>query len=451
MKRKRIYILIFYTLLFPYSAYSQQLSLDTCLSLAKRNNYSLRQARNNIEKAKEVKQQALTKYFPQVGLSAFCYAGLNPLLQIGIDDAGNAGARDILNTIYQTYGSTLGLTNPYSIVNQYGVMASAMAVQPIYMGGKIVAGNKLAQIGVEAAELQQQMAERDKLLQVEESYWLCVSLKEKQQTLNDMQSLLDTLYQTVNTAVEAGLVMNNDLLRVQLKMDETNTQKLQLSNGIRLAIMALCQSVGIDYSDSIVLTDTMQALDSVSWFSITDTSYVRPEQQLLSLNVRAEQLQKRMAVADALPKVVAGASYYYTNAVLDRHSHNGVVSVAVQVPLTAWWETSHKIREHNRNIENAQWQQQDYNEQLQLQSIQDLTAVEESRLLIEQHQRSVATAQENYRIALLAYENGLQTIAELLEAQTLLSAAKNQLTDAQISYRINLRRLNTRSRTATKE
>lgn len=409
---------------------AQQLSLDSCLALAKQNNYTLRQANNDVRRAKEVQNQALTKYFPQVSANAVGYAALHPLLEVGIDGIDHAGVRDVLNTFYQTYGAALGLQNPYPIINQYGALTGASVVQPVYMGGKIVAGNKLAKVGVMAAELQQEVAERDKLLQVEECYWLCVSLQEKQQTLTDMQILLDTLAHVVSTAVEAGVTMNNDLMRVQLKQDETTAQALQLSNGIMLVKMALCQSIGIAYSDSITLVDTLSLHMQERMVHNPDSTFTRPEEQLLALNVRAEQLRKRMTVADALPKVMLGASYGYTNAILDKNKHNGIAGVVVRVPLTDWWETAHKIKEHNIVIENAKWQQQDLTEQMQLQTKQAWTAVVEAQSLVTQYQQSVRTAEENYRLALLGYETGMQPISDLLEAQTLLSNARNDLTDA---------------------
>ena len=52
-------------------------------------------------------------------------------------------------------------------------------MQPVFVGGQIVNGNRLAQVGVEASQYKAEIVERDLLLQVEESYWLVVSLQEK--------------------------------------------------------------------------------------------------------------------------------------------------------------------------------------------------------------------------------------------------------------------------------
>ena len=80
-----------------------------------------------------------------------------------------------------------------------GATAMVTAVQPIFAGGRIINGNKLASVGVEAAEYQQVMAEQNSLIQVEKSYWLVVSLMEKRQTVASLETLLDTLSRDVRS------------------------------------------------------------------------------------------------------------------------------------------------------------------------------------------------------------------------------------------------------------
>ena len=223
------------------------LTLDSCLSLAAQNNRNIRKSELAIEKAKQVKAQAFTKYFPQVHAQAGGYYAFDPLVEIDINDIGNASVRDLLTTLYGNYGAALGLHNTITM-GQYGYMVGATALQPVYMGGKIVAGNRLAQLGVEAAEKQAEMSDRDLLEQVEESYWLLVGLQEKQATVDAALALIDTIQHIAETAVEAGLVLRTDLMQVELRRSEMERTQIQLSNGIRLATRALVQSVGLPQS-----------------------------------------------------------------------------------------------------------------------------------------------------------------------------------------------------------
>lgn len=431
---------------------SSCLTLDSCLSLARQNNLELRRTALDIDKAQAVKDQAFTKYFPQVKASAMGYHSLHPLVEVGINDFDNASVRDLLTTLYGNYGAALGLDNTISLF-QYGYQVGVTAIQPVYMGGKIVAGNQLAKVGVEAARLQNEITERDLLEEVEESYWLVVGLTEKQQTLQAVTALLDTVHRTVSVAVDAGLALQTDLLQVELRQSEIQRTQIQLDNGLALAKRALWQSIGKTYPDQMG-----EGLNNIRLESINaDSTLQAPpleglgrsgvESSLLSLSVRAAELNRRMTIAEALPQVAVGAHYGYSNMQtsflrdgLGSKTGNGAVFVTVSVPLTDWWETGHKIRENNIALEQARLQEQHTNELLALRTQQAWDKMTESWLLVTENRHALDIARENYRLSGVNYRAGMGTITDLLTAQTSFLQAENALTDALISYRVNYRR-----------
>lgn len=447
----RFIVLAICLFISAHSMADRLLTLDSCLSLAQQHNKKIQQAALNVSKAEEVKKQAMTKYFPQVSASAVGYHSLHPMVEIGIDDISNASVRDLLTTLYGNYGAALGLDNTLSLFH-YGYQVGVTAVQPVYMGGKIVAGNQLANIGIEAAELQSQITQRDVLLEVEESYWLVLGLREKQTTLIATMALLDTIHQTVSAAVGAGLVLPKDLLQVELKQSEMRRMQIQLTNGLQLAQQALCLGIGIPYSDTlqIIPSTNSQILPAIDKLNLDQPSPITTEHQLLALQVRSAQLQHRMALAEALPQIAIGAHYGYgklqTNILrndLGSETGNGSVFVSVSVPLTGWWETSHKMREQKMALQHAQLQQEQMGEMLHMRTKQAYYQMQEADLMIQEHQNAVDITANHYRLTQASYQAGQATIAELLEAHTQLMQAQNSLTDAYIAYRVNARRYTT--------
>ena len=448
------------TVLPILSGNAQVLTLDSCLALARQNNKELHRAELDIEKAQQVKNQAFTNYFPQVKATAIGYHSLHPMVEVGIDDINNASVRDLLTTLYGNYGAALGLDNTISLF-QYGYQAGVTALQPVYMGGKIVAGNQLAKVGVEAAQLQTQITERDLLEQVEESYWLVVGLTEKQQTLQAVIVLLDTIHRTVQVAVNAGLALQTDLLKVELRQSEIHRTQIQLDNGLALAKRALWQAISPTTKSPTSPTPPKEGLPDYNSLQVepigADTAPHTPPQKegygevpessLLSLQVRAAELQRRMHIADALPQVAVGAHYGYSNMQanflrngLGNKTGNGAVFVSVSVPLTDWWTTGHKIREDNIAVEQARLQEQNTNELLSLRTQQAYDKTIEAYSLVSENRHALDIARENYRLSGVNYRAGTGTITDLLTAQTTLLQAENNLTDAIIAYRVNLRR-----------
>ena len=236
--------IIFLALLLPIAVLSAQpLSLDSCKSMALRNNATVKNAALDVLVARQVRQQVLTKYFPNVSALAGGYYALNPLVEFGIDDIGNAEARQWLHNMYAEYGAALGLPNSLSMCEK-GYTVGVTAVQPVFMGGQIVNGSRLAKLGEEAATLQQELT-CDKLLQqVEETYWLVVSLQDKKQTIEQAMVFLDTLDRDVTAAFNAGLVTQND----KLKVTEVNIR--------HMAYTGVMTRVGFD-----LISDTMTIME----------------------------------------------------------------------------------------------------------------------------------------------------------------------------------------------
>lgn len=432
---------------------SPSLTLDSCLAMAKRNNPDLRKAELAVQRAEEVKAQAFTKYFPQVKGMAFGYHALHPLIDVGIDDIGNATVRDLLTTLYGNYGAALGLDNTVNLF-QHGYGASVVAIQPVFVGGKIVAGNQLAKLGVEAAKLQAEISERDKLEEVEQSYWLVYGLQQKQRIIDDANALLDTLYQTVSSAVQAGLALPYDLAKVEMQRDEVERQQLQLISGTRLAKRALALAIGLPSGDSISLAiDSSLPVNSLSCEEVNSLSCEEgrgeAESQLLALQVRAAELDKRMALADALPQIAIGANYGYmhlqTNLLrngIQSKNGNGALFVTMSVPLTGWWETAHKLREKQYAIDQAKIDQEYLGEQLRLRTRQAYDLLTDAEAMMRIRRRACSHAHEAYNHMQANYRAGRATVAEWLQAQMELTKAETELSDAEIAYRVHLRRYN---------
>lgn len=415
---------------------AQTLTLDSCKALALQNNLTLKNAALDVAAAQEVKKQAFTKYFPNVSAIAGGYYAAKPLFEYGIDDIENASARQFLHNLYYEYGAAMGLPDRISLCEN-GLMVGATVVQPVYMGGQIVNGNKLAKVGVEAAELKAQLTEEEILQQVEEYYWLIISLKEKKKTLEQAKEFLDTLQRDVNTAAEAGLVSKNDPLKVKLKWYEIYYNLEKVQNGIQLATNALGQMIGHD-KGILILTDTIGEISEwqARWTDPGAAVAGRKEAQLLDLQVNAEELKKKMTLGESLPHLTVGGTASYGNLVFDHFTANALAFTTLQVPLTGWWEASHKLKQHDILIQKAKNERADLLQKMYLETLQASSNVDDAYNQYQLSELALQDAEANLRDVKADYNAGLVPVSDLLEAQTLLLQAQNQRTDALIDLKI---------------
>ena len=435
MNKSHIIILLFALLITGAKAQTPVLTLDSCFALAKANNVQMQTAQLEIEKAQQVKAQVFTKYFPQVSLSSIGFFSARPFIEFGIndiqDDDLSAFLSALITSLNDPEGLNMGLPTEINLM-QAGHSVNATALVPVYAGGRIMNGNRLANVGVEAARLKAEVSERDMLENIESSYYLVLGLKDKVHTLESALALTDSLERIVDVALRAGLITKSDKLRLSLKQNELKAKQMQLGNGIVLASQLLCQHIGIEYPEAGLTLDTA-GFASNPTLSVANEDFVRPEHQLLQLQVDAERLRKKLTLGEALPQVGVGGTFAY-GFLIRRYKANAIALAQVSIPLSQWWETSHKLKEHDIAIREAELMQQDLTEKMGLQVKQAYNQMVEADALLQSDKSALDMAQENYRLAELNYRAGMNTITDVLEAHALLLQAKNAITDRQISY-----------------
>lgn len=441
--KRLIYIATFVFLAaFMPRAYAQTLTLDSCLVLAQHNNADIRTSLLEIERAREVKKQVFTKYFPQMRVSALGYYAADPLIRFGINDVQSNDMREILQSLYELVaGAGSDVRNEVSLMKK-GSSAMAMVAQPLFAGGRIVTGNRLANIGIEAAELQAEVQMRDILESVESTFYLVVGLQEKEATITAALDLIDSLDRTVHSALANGLVTMSDALQVQLKRNEIVAQQQQLTSGIRLSKRLLCSQIGVAYSDSLAfVASEMVELPPLRYTFTTTVDSLRPEVRLLSLSVEAERLNKRLTLGETLPQLNLIGSAFYGNVIKQDPSANAVVLLSLSVPISAWWESAYRLRQHDIRIYEAAIKQEHLNGMMSIEEEKAYSDMVDAYMLIRSDSSALDIATENYRIANLNYSAGVCTLSEVLQAHALLLQAQNTITDRRTTYIMARRRL----------
>ncbi len=433
-------ILIALLLIGPLSTKAQdtlRLSVQDCIDLALKNNLPLKNAQLEIDKAKATKKEAQTAYLPNLSAQALAFDAMNPMINFGIEDIDNALVRQTLYNLYAQYGGLLGLQKSYSFV-QNGVVLNMMATEPLYAGGRIRNGNRLAELGIEAAEYQSMIKSDEVALQTECLYWQIVALQDKIQTLNQLDQLLDTLSKDLEGAIEAGLAMPTDQYKVTVKKNESHLNRKKVENGIVLLKMALAQYIGLE-GQTLTLTDTLglETAPTVYYQDPAEAVAQRHESQLLDLSLKAERLKKKMTLGEALPSLLVGGSANY-HTVLDDPKTNAMVFAVLQVPITDWHKTAWKLKKHNLDAQIAENNRNDLTEKMQMQTNQAWFNLEQSWLRIDMAQTALSDAQANLKIVNDYYEAGLVPLSDLLEAQTLVHQSLNELSDSRMDYKLNL-------------
>lgn len=429
---KKISLIIF-LLVAATSVYAQEvrLSLDDCIVLSESNDPYIKNTRLDIYAAKAQKNEVFAEYFPRLN---FGFNGIGSQ-QYFVDLLTDSEVGEMLRTEFDA---------GYA---RYAINASFTLMQPIYAGGRIVTGNKLAKLGIKAAELQHEVKVREKREEVEKSYWEIVALEEKRRTVNHLEELLQILDKDVNSGIAAGVITESDRLLVNMKKNELKSGKIQLEGGIRLLKMNLFNAIGQPYSlvkavadttkphiDQIVLSDRLASLLPPSGYYIPEEEMAAgvTETELLGVMVDAKKLEKKLAKGEYLPAMGIGASYGYSRFMGD--NLNGFLVASLNIPISDWGKGSQKLKRLDYQVQKAQNEKDYLTSQLILQARQlwlNLNVTWEQMMVAEEN---VRLAEKTVYNQMSQFEAGLIPLSDLLMSQTTLFEATEQYITKQIEY-----------------
>lgn len=416
-KRNIVLSLIACTCLAPVSG-QHIYTLDECINSALKYNVKVRNAENDLEMAKHDKKEAFTKYFPNISAVGSGFIANEPLGQMQMSPEAKM---EMLKD---------------------GMLGGISATMPLFTGGQIVNGNKLAELGVNMKALQKKQTDNEVRLEVERYFWQIVMLKEKLKTISLVEKQLERLETDVQASVDAGIVTRNDLLQVQLKKNDVLSGKIQLENSLNVSLSLLGQYIGAK-SDSIdvafVVEEHLSESPQTLFCNHTDAVERTNEYGLLKQNLQASKLQYKMAVGKNLPTVAIGGGLVYDNFVMGQDQSFYMGFVTVSVPISGWWGGTHSIKKHKLQVKNAENLLNDNSEMLVIRMQNVWNTLNDSYRKAEIALLSVEQSSENLRLNMDYYSAGTATMSELLDAQTLYQQSRDKYVEAYTNYELSKR------------
>ena len=317
--------------------------------------------------------------------------------------------------------------------------AGVTLVQPVFMGGRIVNGNKLANIGKQVSKYQLSLTEDQVEASVNQYYWQIVALKEKLRTLETLETQLKGIYKDVKAAVDAGLTIRNDLLRVELQQQDIMANRLKVENGLSVTKMLLCQLIGVDKSEfDIAFDDFPSAVSPLDYYVAPETGLEnRAESKLLDKSVEAAKLQLRMKRGENLPSVGVGAGYIYHD-LMEKDTDFGMIFASVSVPISSWWGGSHAIKREKIKKQQAENTRQDSREMMLVEIEVKWNDLQEAYQQVLLSEKSIESSTENLRLNNDYYKAGTVSLSDLLDAQSLMQQSHDQYAEACTAYQQKL-------------
>lgn len=334
-------------------------------------------------------------------------------------------------------------------------MAGLNLTQPIYAGGKIVSGIKLAKLGVEASQEQKRVTRANVIADADNAYWTYIAVTEKKRMLESMLEYINSIYNQVKNSVDVEMATSADLLRVEAKRSDFSYQLEKVNNGLEMCRMNLCKVIGVDFSTQIVPTDTTIMVNQSATYSFgQDLIANRPEYRLLQKQIDISQEQIKQVRADYLPTLALSVGYsYFGNLKMKGFADDGTgnnmpftqrynddsfsLMLSLSVPIWNWGEGHKKVKKQKLAVENARLDLEKNHRLMSIELKNAYNNLHSSESLITTAEAGERDATEALRVMTDRYEVGMCTLTDLLEAQSQWHSARSNLIEAKTQYKIN--------------
>lgn len=425
------------TLSFAGQARAQRvLTLDSCRSLAKEHSRTLQQKDEEIKAAHAKKQQVMTNFFPQVAARGV-YLHMQKELHL-IDWDKPLGHLNFLIPERLRHLGTVDLRNLW--------VGNVTAIQPLFLGGKIISGYKMASLAERLQGELRQTAETEVETKLDETYWQVVSLRSKERLLDQLVRLLEQTVKDVDASIDAGVATKADGLSVRTKLSEAEVKRSQVVNGLELSRMLLADLCGLSEDEPFTLAEEghlQELLLSTQTAPIArdeDTeAAIERRSEIRSLRLVDSIYSKRvnMESASLFPKLYGVASYSTTNP----NSFQGqkkefagqyYLGLMLEVPISDLFSGTFKRRQAKAEHRVKQLELAEARSKINLQIKQALRTADDARRAYATALSAVKMAEENMRYAKAGYDEGVIPLLNYTMAQTAWMSAQDSLIDAQI-------------------
>jgi outer membrane protein len=394
------------------------LTTDLALQLAYKNNPSLSAAQARIEQAKQQIKQAQADKLPQL------YATL----------AGQWQDKEGVLPVYapQLAHSTSAIG--YATHSFDEVYNAALGFQWLLFSSgaveNLVAARKLTYRGIRAKEIRTGQTVENS---VRVCYYDLQRARAKLTVAEEVLALSKEHLSQVEYFYKYGVVAQDEVLRVQVDVSNGELNVISARNAVDVRWRALERAVGVNLRDrySMPQPEMKSAARPVPIWDDSSLYSWRPELQALNYSREAADAAASAAKGNNGPKiVVAGEGFNQGLEFWPDDLDTWKISVGLRWDFYDGGKSHAQVKEYRARAQELLSQIEDLKKQISLEVSSAQLNYESARQRIDVAARQVASAQEDYRMALMRYKANVGTNLDVLDARTALTNARTQLVDA---------------------
>ncbi|HBR11765.1 MAG TPA: TolC family protein [Chryseobacterium sp.] len=376
------------------------LSLQEAVKLGIENSKNLKIDQAKIEESTANLLEAKNRQLPEFKVSGtYMYLPLKPNVDIKIPGVAGGGP-EVSQVLY----------------------GSANLSVPIYSGGRIKYGIQSAQYLVEASKLTSENDKNAIAYNISQAYNNLFKASQVVQLLQENLASSQKRDQSFIKLENNGVIARNDRLKAQLQTSNIELQLMEAQNNYSIAninmdlLLGLPDNTEIEVDSNYIGADDLGKPDD---YYLNLARENRKDLQALDLQRKAAALGTKSAKAENLPSLALTGGYVAADIPKLLTITNAVnFGVGLSYNLSNIWKKNSSLMQSKAREQELAANNDLLNDNVTLEVKRDYQNDLYAHKKIDVYQRALEQAEENYRITLNKYNAGLETITNLLDADT---------------------------------
>jgi len=402
------------------------LNLQETINAALKANLGLKQAEAEVRAARDTKNARTTEFLPTLNTRYSYLKRDKPTTTIiGITATGTP---------------VEALINPdkeYNFVTSFS--------QPIFTGFALLNQYKIASMGLDVAEIKQQLTRQNIILDAKNAYF---SILKTQKLLDVAQITVKQITAQKDVAenmYQVGMSPLNDLLQSQVQLANAKQGLITAQNNLAIAKSQFNTLLIRPVNAQVAIVDILdyKPFEYDIDYCLAQAAKNRLEIQVADLEVQISQKDYKLSQRSYYPTVNLEGNYYKRGTDWDANGGEGIgdseywdIRATATWSFWEWGRTTYGVREKLERLSQAKYRQQQVLVDINQEVKSAFLRTDESAQNIVTIEKAIEQAKENLRITEERYKEQVSTITDVLVAQTLFTQTMTNYYNALYDYKI---------------